>query len=189
MQTYFIEKTMAYDGSQLRSLFGYLDFGVLGPSIISWVGPCSIPFEHMVDGEDLLAKALIQGDEMLHFIIEIFDRDLFSGVVLQRMFAAITKDYLEKKAVDSLGGQRLNREGDDIYLAEHKLSISIATKSPVSTLVHFAVNVTNKGTPVKTLSLSDLKLDPVRVAEDLMNQFKKEFISIMTATQKVRPVK
>ncbi len=188
MQTYFIEKSLTYDGSQLRSLFAYLDYGVLGPSIVSWVGPCSIPFEHMVDGEDLLAKALIQGDEMLHFIVEIFDRDLFSGVALQRMFAAIAKDYLEVKAANTLGSLRLIREGDDIYLGEKKLSISISTKSPVSTMIHFAMNVTNKGTPVQTLSLGDLKLDPVRVAEDLMNAFKKEFISIMAATQKVRPV-
>jgi hypothetical protein len=142
----------------------------------------------MVDGEDLLAKALIQGDEMLHFIIEIFDRDLFSGVTLQRLFAAIAKDYLESKAIGGLCSQKLSRKGDDIYLNDQKLSISIATKSPVSTLVHFAMNVTNKGTPVKTLSLEDLELDSDDVAADLMVLFKTEYISMMTATQKVRPV-
>ncbi|MGZ3782751.1 MAG: DUF366 family protein, partial [Pseudobdellovibrionaceae bacterium] len=46
--------------------------------------------------------------------------------------------------------------------------ISIATKSPVSVMVHFAMNITNKGTPVKTLSLQDLKLEPKNVAEDLI---------------------
>lgn len=188
METHFIEKKFAYDGSQLHSLFAYLDHGVLGPSIVSWVGPCSIPFSHMVDGEDLLANAVIQGDEMLHFIIEVFDRDLFSGVSLQRLFAAIAKDYVQDHGKGLLTGKELHRSGDDIYLGEKKLSISIATKSPVSVMVHFAMNVTNKGTPVETLCFEDLQLDPRRVAEDLMTHFKKEFISIVTATQKVRPI-
>lgn len=188
MQTHFIEKKFAYDGSQLRSLYAYLEHGVQGPSIISWVGACSIPQEHMVDGEDLVANAVIRGDEMLHFIIEVFDRDLFSGVALQRIFASLAKDYIEVQAKSFFISQKLHRDGDDIYLGENKLSISIATKSPVSTLVHFAVNVTNDGTPVKTLCLKELGLDPARVAEDLMIAFRKEFISMMTATQKVRPV-
>ncbi len=188
MQTHFIEKNFVYDGTQLRSLFAYLDHGILGPSIISWRGACSIPFAHMVDGEDLLAKAVIQGDEMLHFIIEVFDRDLFSGVTLQRLFASISRDYLQSHAGSALAGQNLRRDGDDIYLNDQKLSISIATRSPVSVMVHFAMNITNQGTPVKTLSLTDLKLDPHRVAEDLMTLFRKEFISIVTATHKVRPV-
>lgn len=188
MQTHFIEEKYAYDGTQLRSLYAYLDHGILGPSIVSWQGACSISFDHMVDGEDLLAKAVIAGDEMLHFIIEVFDRDLFSGVLLQRLFASIARDYLKSQAGDVLGGQDLTRDGDDIFLGDRKLSISIATRSPVSVMVHFAMNVTNKGTPVKTLSLEDLKLSPRRVSEDLMNIFKNEYASIVAATQKVRPV-
>lgn len=188
MESLFIEKKFSYDGSQLHSLFAYLDHGLLGPSIVSWVGPCEIPFAHMVDGEDLLAKAVIQGGEMLHFIVEIFDRDLFSGVALQRMFAAIARDYLQKQAMSVLSGRSLVREGDDLYLEDQKLSISIATKSPVSVMIHFAMNVTNEGTPVKTLSLQDLQLNPRRVSEDLMHLFKKEYLDILVATQKVRPV-
>ena len=176
------------DGSQLHSLFAYLDHGILGPSIVSWQGACNIPFDHMVDGEDLLAKAVIEGDEMLHFIIEVFDRDLFSGVALQRLFASITRDYLQTAAAKVLGTESLRRDGDDIYWNDRKLSISIATKSPVSVMVHFAMNVTNEGTPVKTLSLGDLNLDPKKVSEDLMGLFKREFQDILVATQKVRPV-
>lgn len=188
MKSSFIAKKFAYDGSQLRSLFAYLDHGVLGPSIISWVGACSIPFDHMVDGEDLLEKAVIQSDEMLHFIIEVFDRDLFSGVALQRLFASIAKDYVQAQGKGLLLDKAVRRDGDDIYLDSKKLSISIATKSPVSVMIHFAMNVTNKGTPVETLSLQDLELDPAQTAKDLMDLFSREFNSITVATQKVRPV-
>ncbi|NUN07403.1 MAG: DUF366 family protein, partial [Bdellovibrio sp.] len=92
------------------------------------------------------------------------------------------------KASGTLAGKSLHRDGDDIYLDDRKLSISIATRSPVSVMVHFAMNVTNKGTPVKTLSLEDLKIDPRKVSEDLMALFKREFDSVLIATQKVRPV-
>jgi hypothetical protein len=188
METHFIEKKFSYDGSQLRSLFAYLDHGVLGPSIISWIGRCNIPTSHMVDGEDLLANAIIAGDEMLHFIIEVFDRDLFSGVALQRLFASIARDYMQAHAGSALQAETLIRDGDDIYWGDRKLSISIATRSPVSTMVHFAMNITNEGTPVKTACLNDWQVDPRRTAEDLMTLFKKEYQTIVTATQKVRPV-
>jgi hypothetical protein len=183
MQQKFIEQKFTYDGTQLHSLFAYLEHQILGPSIVAWQGKCSISFDHMVDGEDLLQKAEIRGDEMLHFIIEVFDRDLFSAVALQRLFASIVRDYLAQKANPSL-----RRDGDDIYLDDKKLSISIATKSPVSVMVHFAMNITNDGTPVKTLSLGDLKLNAKQVANDVMKLFAEEFDGILKATMKVRPV-
>ncbi|MBC7371410.1 MAG: DUF366 family protein [Bdellovibrionaceae bacterium] len=188
MQSLFIEKKMTYDGQQLKSLHAYLTYGVLGNSIISWVGPCNISFEHMVDGEDLIAGAKIEGAEMLHFIIEIFDRDLFSGVALQRLFTSMIRDYLQVAAAGALGSEALERDGDDIFWDTRKLNISIAAKSPVSTMIHWAVNCTNRGTPVATCSLEDLKLQPAKFATEVMVLFKREFEQIVKATQKVRPL-
>jgi len=188
MQSLFIKEKNIYDGAQLKSLFAYLTYGVLGNSIVSWIGPCKVSFDHMVDGEDLLAQSPIEGAEMLHFIIEIFDRDLFSGVALQRLFAAMIRDYLQEQAHHALGKHVLERDGDDIFWGEKKLNISIATKSPVSTMIHLAINCTNRGTPVETCSLEDLKLSPEIVAQDVMSLFQKEFESVLKATQKVRPV-
>ena len=188
MQSLFIDKKSTYDGQQLKSLHAYLTYGVLGNSIVSWVGPCNITFEHMVDGEDLIAGAKIEGAEMLHFIIEVFDRDLFSGVALQRLFTSIIRDYLQKAASASLGQDLLERNGDDIFWEDRKLNISIAAKSPVSTMIHLAINCTNRGTPVSTCSLEDLKLQPGKVAAEVMKLFQREFEQILKATQKVRPL-
>ncbi|RYZ65978.1 MAG: DUF366 family protein [Proteobacteria bacterium] len=188
MQSLFIDKKITYDGHQLKSLHAYLTYGVLGNSVISWVGPCNITFEHMVDGEDLIAGAKIEGAEMLHFIIEIFDRDLFSGVALQRLFTSIIRDYLQNAAQATLGKDVLERDGDDIFWDTRKLNISIAAKSPVSTMIHCAVNCTNRGTPVATCSLEDLKLQASKVATDVMVLLQREFESISKATQKVRPL-
>lgn len=183
MKQQYSEKVLKYDGSQLKSLFAYLNLGITGNSIVAWQGPCDVSFDHMLDGEDLLDQSAIRGNHMLHFIIETFDRDLFSGVCMQRIFASLIQDYVQSKT-----NKLLKRNGDDLFLNNAKFSISIATKSPTSTLVHFAVNVTNDGTPVKTLSLGDLNLEAKKFAIDIMNLFVTEFESIMRATQKVKPV-
>ena len=187
MKSLLLEREFPYDGTQLRSLFGYLDHGQLGDSVISWIGPCSISFDHMVDGEDLLAGATIAGNRMLHFIIEKFHIDLFGGVALQRLFASICHDLIRKLAPQHAA--KLIREGDDLYFEGGKLSISIATSSPVSTLIHFAVNCTNDGTPVKTASLGDLGLDPRTFATEAMRLLVSEVASIEEATVKVRWVR
>lgn len=185
MKAKLLAPEFAYDGTQLRSLFAYLEHGLLGDSAVAWIGACDIDFAHMVDGEDLREQAAIRGGRMLHFIFEIFDRDLFAGVSLQRLFASIAKDLIEERAPHV----RLRRSGDDLYQGERKLSISIATRSPVSTLVHFAMNVANAGTPVPTCALEeDFGLSAREVAEELLRRVSAEYGSILEATRKVRPV-
>lgn len=192
MKTKFIEKEFPYDGTQLRSLYGYLDHGLLGDSIVAWVGPCNIDFSHMVDGEDLLAKAEIRGARMVHFIVEKFHSTLPEMVALQRLLAAIVKDVIVTRE-NGLPRFPIRREGDDIYLmlpnGEGKLSISIATMSPSSGLVHFAVNVTNEGTPVKTASLEDIRFAAREFAELVIGAFARECESIREATMKVKWVR
>jgi uncharacterized protein len=189
MKTYFSDKEQAYDGTQLKSLYAYLNYKVQGDSVVSWVGPCNVSFEHMVDGEDFLAGSEIRGDKMVHFIVEKFNVNLFSGVALQRLMASIVIDYLREKSSVKNIVNHLRREGDDIYFEKQKLSISIATVSPTSTLVHFAVNVVNDGTPVSTLCLAELNIEPSRFAKDICERFAHECTNIESATQKVHWVK
>ena len=185
----FIEDSFLYDGSQLKSLFAYLNFGVEGDSAVAWQGPCDIPFDKMLDGEDLRAKSAIRGANMLHFIIEIFGISLGHAVVLQRLLSSTAGDLLREMSTHS---PNLRRDGDDLYYrapdhGERKLSISIATVSPVSALVHFAVNVDNQDTPVPTASLSDLDVPVAPFAKRLLERFANEVESIERATRKVRP--
>lgn len=210
MKTQFIDHEIKYDGSQLRSLYSYLNWGILGDSIISWVGPCDISFDKMIDGEDLLQKATICGNRMLHFIIEVFEKDLFSAVVIQRLMASQIKDLLvahlqsfpppETSQLIRFSqtvqpGQptplldQFVRNGDDLYFDDSKLSISIASRSPVSVMIHFALNINNSGTPVKTCSLEDFGvLDAKSFAMRVMNKVSEEYDEIIKATQKVRPL-
>ncbi len=189
MKTKFLSSDEKYDGAQLVSLRNYLQHGMLGDSVVAWVGACDVAFEHMVDGEDLLERASIAGEKMLHFIVEKFDISLFAAVGLQRLLAGIVKDQILISAPERALAQIMVRRGDDLYCGERKLSISIATQSPVSSLVHFAVNVNNQGTPVPTLALEDLGLEAQKLAVEVMDIFAAEVESMSEATHKVRWVK
>jgi hypothetical protein len=184
MKTKFITEKIHYDGTQLKSLFAYLEHKLLGDSIVSFCGSCDVSFDHMVDGEDFLAGSAIRGSMMLHFIVEEFGQGLELMVTRQRLLTSIVYQELIEK-----GKIGLKREGDDIYVGEGKLSISIATVSPVSGLIHFAMNISNVGTPVKTASLEDLCLNPQELAQTIMSKYALEVTSIKEACQKVHWVK
>jgi len=185
MEYRFVSDNLAYDGSQLRSLFGYLDHKILGDSFISFIGPCDIPFSNMVDGEDFLAGSEIRGALMLHFIIEEFGKSLELAVTRQRLLAAVVKEEISKFCPQ----KKFTREGDDIFVDGGKLSISIATVSPVSSLVHFAMNINNDNTPVKTSCLNDLNVEPRRFSDELSTKFIDEIKTIGQACRKVHWVK
>jgi hypothetical protein len=195
MKNKLISKKIKYDGSQLKPLFAYENFGVLGDSIVSWIGPCDVQFDHMVDLEDKIVNAKICSDEMLHFIIEVFNDSLLSAVSLQRLFAAIVRDqifFLAQKSKNKLSPMNLTREGDDLYFIKnqkkYKLSISIASKSSISVQIHFALNTLNTGTPVPTSSLNDFKINSEVLAKNVLKFFTQEFNTIIEATKKVKPL-
>lgn len=191
MKTKFISKKINYNGSQLQPLYAYINHHLPGDSIVSFLGSCQISFDKMIDAEDIVAQAKIEGDEMLHFIIEIFQSDLLATVSLQRVLVCIAQNILNSNSI-MLKNNPLIRNGDDLYFKVkkqlYKLSISIASKSAVSAMIHFAVNVTNVGTPVPTCSLKELKINSKKFSLQLMKEFQQEYISIVDATQKVRPL-
>lgn len=188
MKTLWSEEQFQYDGAQLRSSFAAKRFALAGDSIVAWRGSCDISLENMVDGEDREANAEIRGADMVHFIVEVFNFDLLGVTALQRLLAAIAKDVVVKLSLEKLLISDLCREGDDLWIGKRKLSISVATVTPVSAVIHFAVDVSNEGTPVPTISLQDLKIDPKAFALALMESFQKEFLGIHRASEKVSHV-
>ncbi len=183
MQSRFIDKKINYDGAQLQPLYAYLNHQVKGNSIIAFTGACDVSFEHMVDAEDLVELSPIKSDQMLHLIVEIFDSSLLAAVSLQRLLASIIQNILAEKTK-----QAVIRRGDDLFWQNKKLSVSIASRSAVSLMIHFGMNIENTGTPVPTCALSDFGLDTKSFAEEVMRLFASEFDSIVEATQKVKPL-
>ena len=189
MKSLYIDTELTYDGTQLRSLYAYMEYGLLGDSLVSWIGPCCVDPVHMIDGEDIRAHSEICGSRMIHFILEKFDVQLATAVAYQRLMGCLTIDLLRQLSPKENMVKELKRCGDDIYLDDSKLNISIATQSPISSLVHFAINVTREGTPVKVLSLEDLEVSPREFADGFMKAVCVEVKSIQRATQKVKWVR
>ncbi len=183
MKYTFIDQKINYDGSALKPLYSYVQHRLHGDSIVSFVGNCNVTLEHMVDAEDFVVSAEIKSDHMLHFIIEIFNPNLMLVVTLQRLLVSVAQNILNKN---------LRREGDDLYLdtptGAKKLSVSIASVSSVSAMIHLGLNIKNEGTPVPTCSLEDLGVSAKEFALQLMKKISEEYLSIIEATQKVKPL-
>ena len=132
---------MGYDGTQLRSHFAYETFGIRGDSVVAWVGPVRVEGEHLVDLADRKDGLFIAGESMLHFIAESFGPSLEGAVFRQRLLVLLLREALGERGVAGL-----RRRGDDLFVHEGKLSVSIATVSATSSLVHLGINVRQAGT-------------------------------------------
>jgi len=186
MLSLFLKTNDKYDGSQLAPLHNYLKHDLLGNSVVAWVGPCNVHTEHMIDGEDLKVNSAIKGDSMLHLVIEIFDQSLHAGVLWQRLIGEITRQCIFDLGEKKMAAQ-LERRGDDLFVENRKLNISIATCSSNSILLHFGINMTNEGTPVETSALADFGItDGHKFSELLLHRVAKEVQSQIRATQKVK---
>ena len=180
MKTRFVEERIDYDGTQIRSLWAYRSLGLQGDSLVAFTGGCEVALEHMVDLEDVRARARIASPLMLHFIGEHFDLDLEKTVLRQRLLSVLVKDALPAE---------VRREGDDLFWGPGKLSVSIATLTPVSGKFHFGINVeraTDVG--VETRALRDLGVDARALAGTVLDRYLAEMAGILDARTRVRGV-
>lgn len=181
MKGLFVEKKIKYDGKQLSSHFAYKNFKIAGDSIISFIGPVEVKLSEMVDIEDVINNEPISSDLMLNFIIEVFGFNLKGLVALQRLFIGIIKETIE-----SLNPSlKIEREGDDLFFEGKKLSISIATLSPVSGLIHTALNIVDTGCPISVSCLNKMNVDAEILGKKIIDNFIKEYESIEFASVKV----
>lgn len=182
IQSHWCAETIAYDGSQLRAHWLLDRFALVGDAVVAFRGPCGVTNEEMADLEDLGGPG-IAADDMVHFVWESFaTTDLLLAVHRQRLFAAQVREVIQELSP----GTELSRSGDDLYVGDGKLSISIATVSPVSALMHFAVNATPGGAPVAIASLDQLGLEPAAFAQGVLSRVAAEQASIETARAMVR---
>lgn len=182
MRTHWCQDVIAYDGSQLRAHWLLARFGLVGDALVGFRGPCQVHAAEMADLADLDGPG-IAGSDMVHFVWESFSHpDLLLAVHRQRLLAAQAGEVLAELAPTV----RFHRDGDDLFVRDGKLSISIATVTAVSSLIHFAVNATPGGAPVPISSLADLGIDPATFAERLLARAAAEQASVADARAKVR---
>lgn len=179
----WIPDDLDYDGSQLRSHFAYHARGILGDSIVAFEGGCRVDLEALVDLEDARSGSIIESRRMVHFLAEHFDRSLERTVLRQRLLVVCVAE-----ALAALGATRPDRRGDDLFVADRKLSVSIATASPVSTLIHLGVNVDAEGAPVPAADLGELGVEARALAGEVLERYPAEMAGIARARWKVRAV-
>lgn len=189
MQTTLLsDRQITYDGRQLAPHWIYRQFDLLGDAAVAFIGPCRVELSEMVDIEDVKAAAPIYSPLMLHVIVELFGVDLHQTVYRQRMLIVTAKELAE-----TMTDRRITRKGDDLYLPQAdgspgKLSVSIATASPISTLIHTGFNIQTAGTPVPTIGLAELNIDPLEFGSELLHRYAEEGQDIWLARCKVRSV-
>ena len=95
--------------------------------------------------------------------------------------------YIKEKLEDY--GAKITRDGDDLFYENRKLSVSIATKSITSCLIHTGLNIIKEGAPISVSDLSEIGIvDIKKFANEIMQKFQDESQSIKMATYKVRGV-
>lgn len=182
MLTHWCDEAIDYDGSQLRAHWLLSRFGSCGDAMVAFRGACRVRVDEMADLADLDGPG-IAGADMVHFVWESFAAaDLLLAVHRQRLLSAQAREVLAHMAPRA----PVRREGDDLWVGAGKLSISIATVTPVSAIIHFAVNATSGGAPVVTSDLQSLGVAPREFALALLTRVADEQQSIAMARSKVR---
>ena len=184
MKTKFIDESIKYIGSQLAPHWIYKNFKIQGDAIVAFIGECEVKLTEMVDIEDVINNEPIYSKNMLSFISEQFGVGLVEGVFRQRLLICIIKELLEEKGVFVI------RNGDDLMIEGRKLSVSIATQSITSVLIHTGLNIVSEGAPVKASGLeSELGIKDIKAfAIEVMNRYVAEINDIKLAATKVRGV-
>ncbi len=186
MESKFIDKEIKYTGEQLVPHWIYKNFSIMGNAIVAFIGECDVNLSHMVDIEDVINNEPIYSKKMLNIIEENFNSSLIEMVYKQRLLVTITKEIIEKLNPEVI----INRSGDDLYINNKKLSVSIATKSITSTLIHFGLNIESEGAPVNASDLiNDAKINNIKeFALLILEKYKNEIRDINFAASKVRGV-
>lgn len=184
MKTLYIDKNIKYEGWQLAPHWIYKNFKLQGDAIISFCGECDVKLTEMVDIEDVINNEPIYSRNMLSFISEQFNINLVEGVLRQRLLMTIIKEVLEDR------GFLVKRNGDDLFINDKKLSVSIATRSVNSVLIHTGLNITSVGTPIPTVGLeNDLNIHDIDCfSKEIMLRYSQELDDILLASTKVRGV-
>ncbi|MGE3261841.1 MAG: DUF366 family protein [Bacteriovoracia bacterium] len=188
LHTEFLPEQIPYTGAELAPHWISARTEIFSSAVVAFRGPCMVATAELVDLEDQREGETIQAKEMLHFLGEWFENDLNLGIARQLLFIAGFAELLNQRIT---GGQRVVRRGNDLYVEDSsagivgKLSVSIVTASPVSTLFHFGVNIDPSGAPVNAIGLAALDIDPDTLARDTLELWGREWTGMAKARCKV----
>lgn len=178
-----------YTGSQIAPNWAANKFSNLNKTddaLVVMRGSMDVSKEEMVDLEDLENNKEIKGGDLIHFIIEHYDTSSIEIAYLrQRLFACIVCEILKRNKI------KINRKGDDLFVNNKKLSVSVATSGKNSIKIHFGINATSKGTPtyVETIGLDDIGFNEIEIekfTDEICEKYIGEIEKIKSDIKKTR---
>lgn len=184
MNQLFCEENIKYTGKELSPHWILSKFKLYGDAIVSFIGEVDVPIDNMVDVEDRINNEPIYAKSMLNFIIEHFDYSIKEITLAQILFIqSIREVFIDDYNIN------LKRDGDDLFYEGKKLSVSIATKSIVSGLIHTALNIDCSGAPIKASDLNEMGIKDVKtLAKKIMKRYSDNINNVNYAITKVKGV-
>ena len=185
LQTVYLGEASTYDGRQLTTHWPRRSSGLKTNALVAWRGPAQVPSDALVDLVDRDAGAVIVSAEMLHLVGVFFGRPLVEMVLRQRLYVARCADELRRRCTEIIC------DGDDLFVPgnpRRKLSVSIATISPLAGLIHLGLNIDPTGAPVPAVGLNELGVDVEDFARRILALLIDEEESVDLASAKVRAV-
>ncbi|MEE9269953.1 MAG: DUF366 family protein [Candidatus Krumholzibacteria bacterium] len=182
MEYRILEEEIPYTGKELRPKWVEDQTGCRGDAAVAFVGPCNVETEDLVDLDDREAGAFIRSESMAHVIVEHRRCSLRTAVLRQRLMVWLLCEILIER------GCRVRRDGDDVYIDDRKLTVSIAAPAQGSNVIHLGINVRPRGAPVPAVGLEELDIEPRWLLEELLERYHKELSSCRHAEGKVRTV-
>lgn len=154
-------------------------------NIISFIAPMTV-IENLIDLEDSLNKDYIYSESAMNFLMEIPGKDLWGGILFQRLLNAQVGSLLCSKYLETDGYV----DGDDIMVKHgdeyKKASVSIAAEKNGAVLIHLGINI-NAGPKAPQFAFSTNLSEEKAV--DFMTEVEGIFYSILNdvfvATTKV----
>jgi hypothetical protein len=168
-----------YGGCQIHNRFAYKFFkkevNSLG-NIVSFIAPMLVT-DNLIDLEDSLNKDYIYSDMAMNFIMEIPNKDIWGGVLFQRLLNAQVGSLLCEKYLQTEGYV----DGDDIMVKwgdeYKKASVSIAAEKNGAVLIHLGINISAGPKAPQFAFSTNLSEDQ---AKDFMRDVEGIFYSILS---------
>ena len=103
---------------------------------------------------------------------------------------AVKSSEEKPKETQEKRGFKVRRNGDDLFVNNKKLTVSIATKSLTSILIHTGINIDSTGAPIAACGLTnDLGITDIEgFAKEILTNYSEEIDDIIMASTKVRGV-
>ena len=177
-----------YGGVEIHDRFAYKffkkDVNPLG-NIVSFIAPMEVT-ANLIDLEDSLNKDYIYSDLAMNFIMEVPNKDIWGGVLFQRLLNAQVGSLLCEKYLKTEGYV----DGDDIMVIHgvepKKASVSIAAQKNGAVLIHLGINL-NAGSRAPSFAYST-NLSEEQAYEfmsDVENIFYSILSDVFVATTKI----